>query len=58
LGVDSAFLRKENKLLAMNVKCATCGDKIRLFINDISSAGEAWPFCETCDTYVDVVPSD
>jgi DNA-directed RNA polymerase subunit RPC12/RpoP len=40
MGVDSAFLRKENKLLDMKVKCATCGSKIQVFINDMSSAGE------------------
>jgi len=42
----------------MNIKCATCGGRIRLFINDIASPGEVWPFCEKCDTYVDVVPGD
>ena len=58
MGVDSAFLRKENKVLGVNIKCATCGGRIRLFINDIASPGEVWPFCEKCDTYVDVVPGD
>jgi hypothetical protein len=56
MGVDSAFLRKENKVLEMQVKCATCGSMIKLFVNDMSSAGEVWPFCESCGTYVDVVP--
>ena len=42
----------------MNIKCATCGGRIRLVINDIASPGEVWPFCEKCDTYVDVVPDD
>ena len=58
MGVDSAFLRKENKVLEMNIKCGTCGSRIRLFVNDIASPGEVWPFCEECDTYVDVVPGD
>jgi transposase-like protein len=58
LGIDSAFLRKENRLLGMNVKCTVCGSKIDLFVNTISSAGEVWPFCEKCGTYVDMVPSD
>ena len=58
MGVDSAFLRKENRVLKMNVQCAICGSKIRLFVNDIASPGEAWPFCEKCDNYVDVVPGD
>jgi endogenous inhibitor of DNA gyrase (YacG/DUF329 family) len=58
LGIDSAFLRKENKLLKMNVKCASCGTKIDVFINTMSSAGEVWPFCENCGTYVDVVPDN
>jgi endogenous inhibitor of DNA gyrase (YacG/DUF329 family) len=58
LGVDSAFLRKENKLSSMQVKCAKCGSIIQLFINSISSAGEAWPFCQKCGTYVNVIPSD
>lgn len=56
LGVDSAFLRKENRVLQMNVKCATCGTSVRFFVNDIASPGEVWPFCEKCETYVDVVP--
>jgi hypothetical protein len=58
MGVDSAFLRKEDKLLDMKVKCAACGIEIQVFINDMSSAGEVWPFCDKCGTYVDVVPSD
>jgi len=58
MGIDSAFLKKANKLLGINIKCAACGSKIELFVNSISSAGEAWPFCERCGTYVDVVPSD
>lgn len=58
MGVDSAFLRKENRVLEMNVNCAACGSKIKLFINDIASPGEVWPFCEKCDTYVNVVPGD
>lgn len=58
MGVDSAFLRKENRILDMNVKCAGCGRVVRLFVNDMSSAGEVWPFCEKCGTYVDVVPGD
>jgi transposase-like protein len=56
VGIDSAFLTKENKLLNMDVKCSICGGKIGLFVNTISSAGEAWPFCQKCGTYVDVVP--
>jgi ribosomal protein L44E len=58
LGVDSAFLRKENKVLQMNVKCAVCGEKINIFINDMASPGEVWPFCKKCNTYVDVAPGD
>ena len=58
MGVDSAFLKKENKLASMTVKCASCGTPVRLFVNAISSAGEAWPFCEKCGTYADVVPGD
>ena len=57
-GVDSAFLSKENRVLDMRVKCAACGSVIRLFVNDMSSAGEIWPFCEKCETYVDVLPED
>jgi transposase-like protein len=57
LGIDSAFLKKENKLFEMKVKCAACGSKIELFVNTISSAGEVWPFCQKCGTYVDVVPN-
>lgn len=56
MGVDSAFLQKENRILEMNVKCATCGSGIKLFVNDMASPGEVWPFCEKCETYVDVVP--
>jgi len=58
LGVDSAFLRKENKVLQMRIKCAVCGERVRLFVNHMASPGEVWPFCEKCDTYVDVIPSD
>jgi endogenous inhibitor of DNA gyrase (YacG/DUF329 family) len=58
MGVDSAFLLKENKLLDIKVKCAMCGSIVRIFINDMSSAGEVWPFCENCGTYVDIVPRD
>jgi len=58
MGIDSAFLKKENRLTEMNVKCAKCGSKIHLFINAIASAGEAWPFCQECGTYVDVVASE
>jgi len=58
MGVDSAFLKKENKLLEMKVKCSACGNVIRVFINDMSSAGGVWPFCGNCGTYVDVVPGD
>lgn len=58
MGVDSGFLRKENKLSSMHVKCAACGSRIELFINAISSAGEAWPFCKACGRYADVVPGD
>jgi len=58
LGIDSAFLKKDNKLLGMDVKCATCGAKIEVFVNAISSAGDVWPFCGKCGTYVDVVASD
>ena len=58
MGVDSAFLKKDNKLNSMQVKCANCGSNVQVFINSISAAGEAWPLCERCGTYVDVVPSD
>lgn len=58
MGVDTAFLKKENKVLVMKVKCSACGSVIRVFINDMSSAGEVWPFCENCGTYVNVVPGD
>jgi endogenous inhibitor of DNA gyrase (YacG/DUF329 family) len=58
VGVDSAFLRKENRVLDMSVKCATCGSVVRLFVSDMSSAGEVWPFCDRCGTYVDVVPGE
>ncbi len=58
MGVDSTFLKKENRLLGMSVKCATCGARIELFVNSISSAGEVWPFCAKCGSYVDVVPVD
>ncbi len=50
LGVDSAFLRRENKLFQMKVKCASCGSDIKIFMNDIASAGEVWPFCEKCES--------
>jgi len=56
MGVDAAFLKRDNKLVSMIVKCAVCGSKIGVFINAISSAGEVWPFCENCGSYVDVVP--
>jgi len=58
MGVDSAFLRKENKLFDMKVKCAVCGSRVQVFVNDISSPGEVWPFCGKCENYVDVVPTD
>jgi endogenous inhibitor of DNA gyrase (YacG/DUF329 family) len=58
LGVDSAFLRRENKLFQMKVKCASCGTEIKIFMNDIASAGEVWPFCEKCESYVDVIPAE
>jgi transcription elongation factor Elf1 len=58
MGVDSAFLKKENKVLEMKVKCSSCGSVIGVFINNMSSAGEVWPFCGNCGTYVDVVPGD
>ncbi len=57
MGVDAAFLKKDNKLFSMIVECAVCGRKIDVFVNAISSAGEVWPFCENCRSYVDVVPS-
>ena len=57
MGVDSAFLRKEDRLFEMNVKCAVCGTRIEVFVNSMSSAGEVWPFCEKCGTYVDVMPN-
>ena len=56
MGIDSAFLKKENKLFDMKVKCSICGSKIELFVNAIASPGEAWPFCQKCGNYVDVVP--
>jgi transposase-like protein len=58
MGVDSAFLKKDNKLLSMIVKCAACGSKIDVFINAVSSAGEVRPFCENCGSHVDVIPSE
>jgi endogenous inhibitor of DNA gyrase (YacG/DUF329 family) len=58
LGIDSAFLKKDNRLLSMNLKCATCGTKVEVFVNAISSAGDVWPFCAKCGTYVDVIPND
>ena len=58
MGVDAAFLKRDNKLVSMIVKCAVCGSKIGVFINAISSAGEVWPLCENCGSYVDVVPSN
>ena len=57
MGVDSAFLRKEGKLLRMKINCASCGSEIRMFVNDNTSAGEIWPFCEKCGSYVNVVPA-
>jgi endogenous inhibitor of DNA gyrase (YacG/DUF329 family) len=58
LGIDSAFLKKDNRLLSMNLKCATCGTKVEVFVNAISSAADVWPFCAKCGTYVDVIPND
>jgi endogenous inhibitor of DNA gyrase (YacG/DUF329 family) len=58
LGIDSAFLKKDNRLINMNLNCATCGTKVEVFVNAISSAGEVWPFCAKCGTYVDVMPND
>lgn len=57
MGIDSAFLKKNNRVLDLKVKCASCGSEIQMFINDMASAGEVWPFCEKCGTYVDVVPN-
>jgi len=51
-------LKKDNKLAKLDIKCAACGGKIEFFVNSISSAGEVWPFCQICGTYVDVVPND
>ncbi len=42
----------------MNLKCATCGTKVEVFVNAVSSAGDVWPFCAKCGTYVDVIPND
>jgi transcription elongation factor Elf1 len=56
LGVDSAFFKKNNKILDLKVNCSICGSEIHVFINHIASAGEVWPFCEKCGTYVNVVP--
>jgi hypothetical protein len=53
LGVDSAFLRRENKLFWMRVKC---GSETKAFVNDIASADGVWPFCERRESYVGVVP--
>lgn len=58
MAVDSAFLRKDNRLLEMNVKCATCGTRVQLFVNHMASPGEVWPFCMDCGTYVDVVSGE
>ena len=58
MGVDSVFLRKENKLLRMKIKCSSCGSEIRMFVNHNASAGEVWPFCVKCGSYVDVVPTE
>jgi hypothetical protein len=58
MGVDSAFLKRENKLFGMDVTCSACGSKIKLFVNAMASPGEVWPFCEACGTYVDVVPTE
>jgi len=58
MGVDSAFLRRENRLLGMDVKCSMCGTKIKVFVNDMASPGEVWPLCEECGTYVDVIPTE
>lgn len=40
LGIDSAFLKKNNRVLDLKVKCATCGSEIQVFTNDRVSAGE------------------
>jgi hypothetical protein len=58
MGVDSTFLRKEDRLFRMRIKCASCGSQIRMFVNDNASAGEVCPFCEECGSYVNVVPAD
>ena len=58
MGIDSAFLKKGNRLLNMNLKCATCGTKVEVFVNAIASAGDVWPFCAKCGAYVDVIPND
>jgi transposase-like protein len=58
MGVDSAFLKKENKLLGMKIKCSVCGSDIQVFVNGMSSAGEVWPLCSNCGTYVNVIPGD
>jgi len=58
MGVDSAFLQKEGKLFRMKISCVSCGSEIRMFINANASAGEVWPFCEKCGTYVNVVSND
>ncbi len=58
MGVDSAFLKKENRVLEMQVRCSSCGSAIKIFINDMASPGEVWPLCEKCGTYVNVIPED
>lgn len=57
MGIDSAFLKKNNRVLDLKVKCTSCGSEIQVFINAMASAGKVWPFCEKCGTYVDVVPN-
>ena len=58
MGVDSSFLKKDNNILDLKVRCSTCGSEIKIFVNHIASAGEVWPYCEECGTYVNVVPGD
>lgn len=40
MGIDLAFLKKNNRVLDLKVKYATCGSEIQMFINDNASAGE------------------
>jgi len=58
MGVDSSFLRKNNNLLDLKVRCSACGSEIQVFVNHMASAGEVWPYCEKCGTYVNVIPDD